>query len=842
MTDTTLDLGQLLDLLGHELVALCWKPHDDTIFRTRICPPAEAAELAAQLQTSDVWYSINEPSGPAGDRPRGDATNVTHLRALWADLDIKPGGFDDDTLAWATIDDLSSILGAHPVAITHSGHGLQPIWQIDPDDTTLDDPEKRADANALLARWRRLVETVAAHRGAAVDAVYDLPRILRAPGTINWKNTPVPTSCEPGRGAPVTLEQIRDALDAYGVVELASDPLLAEPVDTSTWTHADHTCPYARDMIRGWGSDTPDARHPWLLSQATRLAVAHRYGCLTTSDHTKAATALGDRMRQLCAAGSNARSLADSEVRAALDWGTSRAALLADTQVARELGGHDHTPRLTVIDGGNNNLARLARLSAPSHPTAATATALEPDTNPDELDDAPEHDVPATTLTDDGNTRLFVHHHAHHLRYSAARGWLDWDGCRWHVCEDDAPAVQAARDVATSLGEHSKEQVAHKRRSLGRAGIENMVALARRDPVIRVTADELDSHRMHLNTPDGTINLRTGRLHPHRPEDLHTKIAGTGYNPDQPTPRWLQYLDDTFGGDQEMIGFLQRLLGVAASGHVDHHILPFLHGGGKNGKSVLTNLLLALFGDYATVLPSSVLIASRYGHDTALSKLPGARIVVASELPSGKASFDEERVKMLTGGDLITTRELYKNPFTFTPSHTLILAGNHQPAVDSGGVSFWRRLRLIPFGHTVPVESRIEGLDRILVDEEGPGILAWITTGTRLAHAGGLAEPASVLAATQAYEDEEDAFGQFVDDCLHVAGGDHIKFDTTKIRQAYSSWCRDNGRTELSAQAFGRELRSRTGARTTRSHGRRYYTGIALIDTGHEEDDGRPGS
>lgn len=819
-----LTLPELLDILGHQLVALCWKHHDDNQFHTLITPPDEIPAALADLQTADVWWSVNQPAGPAGRRARGGAADVTHLRALWADLDVKDGGFTDEILAWAAIDDLSVILEMPPVAVTLSGHGLQPIWAIDPDDADLTNPDQRARAVAILNRWRRLVETVAAARGATVDAVYDLPRILRAPGTINWKNTPVPTSCEARPGAPLSFEQIEEALDAYGVTALESDPLLDQPVDTSTWTWADQTCPYARDMIKGWGSDTPDARHPWLLAQATRLAVAHRYGCLTAADHTRATAALTDRMRDLCSTG-NARALTDSEVRSALAWGETRAALLADSQIARELGGHDHTPRLTVIEGEAN----LARLTGALPPTGT--------------DSRPAHLAPAdtplrTTLTDDGNARAFVHYHGDHLRYSAARGWLDWDGTRWRVCEDDAPAVQAARAVAAGLGEDSKEQVNHKRRSLGRAGIENMVALARRDPIIRVTADQLDAHRMHLNTPDGTLDLATGQLHTHRPAELHTKITGTGFDPNMPTPRWLQYLDDTFDGDREMIGFLQRLLGYAATGVVRHHILPFLHGDGQNGKSVLTDVLAGVLGEYAVVLPSNVLIAHRYSHDTELSKLPGARVAICSEVPTD-GSFDEERVKALTGGDRISARELYKNPFEFTPSHTLILAGNHQPSVESGGRSFWRRTRLIPFAHTVPDEKKIDGLGQILVAEEGPGILAWIAAGT-LAARDGLREPESVMAATRAYEAEEDAFGQFIADSLHLAqGSDLVKVKTTDLRKAYSSWCRDNGRSEMGAQAFSRELVKRTGARASRSHGIRYYLGVALVDTAASEEEDR---
>ncbi|UQE73855.1 phage/plasmid primase, P4 family [Gordonia sp. PP30] len=825
----TLDLAGLLDRLGHQLVALCWKPRGaDNQFHTLITTPADAATHLTGLQTCDVWYSVNQPAGPPGQRPRGGAQDVTHLRALWADLDIKTGAFTDEPTAWACIDDLSVILGDHPVAVVQSGHGLQPVWAIDPDDTPLDTSDQRARAVAVLNRWRRLVETVAARRGAQVDAVFDLPRILRAPGTINWKSTPVPTSCEPRPGAPITLDQIEDALDEYGVTALDSDPLLDQPVDTSTWTWADDPCPYARDMITGWSSDTPSARHPWLLAQATRLAVAHRHGCLTPADHQRAIDTLTSRMQDLCAAGGNARSLTGAEVRSALAWGESRAALLGDGQIARELGGHDHTVKLTVIEGGDAIAATFGTATAAA-PAGATATAAHL---------APAGQPLRTTLTDDGNARRFVHHHGDHLRYSAARGWLDWDGTRWRLCEDDAPAIQAARDIAARLPEDTKEQARHKTRTLNRGGIESMVALARRDPIVRVAADQLDAHRMQLNTPDGTLDLVTGQLHEHRPADLHTKITGTGCDPAMSTPRWLQYLDDTFGGDTEMIGFLQRLLGYAATGVVRHHILPFLHGDGQNGKSVLTDILAGVLGEYAVVLPSNVLIAHRYSHDTELSKLPGARVAICSEVPTD-GSFDEERVKALTGGDRISARELYKNPFEFTPSHTLILAGNHQPSVESGGRSFWRRTRLIPFAHTVPDEKKIDGLGQILVAEEGPGILAWIVAGAIAARTG-LREPESVLAATRTWEAEEDAFGQFVADSLHLAqGSDMVKVKTTDLRKAYSSWCRDNGRSEMGSQAFSRELVKRTGARASRSHGIRYYLGVALIDTAASEEEDR---
>lgn len=829
----------LLDLLGHRLVALCWKqPGGD--FHTIITPPAGAVAQSSILRDADVWFSINEPAGPPRQGPRGGAEAVTRHTSLWADLDVKDGAFATEADARAVIDDIAVALNTDPMAIIHSGHGLQPIWIIDDDAATLDDPDRRALAQTVLARWRRLVETIAARRGAAVDAVFDLPRILRAPGTVNHKGDPVPTSVEEGGGAPLSYAELFDVFDAYGVEAMTSDALLDEPVDTSTWTwRPDGTdCPYVTTMIRGWSTDAPDARHPWLLAQATRLACAHRAGCLTATDHQRAVTALTDRMQQLCASGSNARAVAPSEVRSALDWGAGHAALLSDEQLRRELGGHDltHSTHLTVIDGGDN-VTRLAGLSSTPVVTTTTDGALATVATP-ALSTAGQ--PPKVTLTDDGNARLFVHQHGHRLRYSAARGWLEWTGTRWLVSEDDSPAIQSARGVAAGLDEDSKETAKHKARSLSKAGIENMVALARRDPVIRITADELDSHRMMLNTPSGTVDLTTGHVHAHRQAELHTKVTGVGIDPDMPAPRWHTYLDTTFGGDTEMIGFVQRVLGYAVCGKVTHHVLPFLHGQGANGKSVLTETLAAILGDYAVHLPSRVLMSQRYSHDTELAALAGARVAIASEV-STDGRFDEEKVKALTGGDKITARRLYRDPFEFTPSHTLIMAGNHQPSVESGGESFWRRLRLIPFERTVPRSERIEGLTDLLVDEEGPGILAWIVAGA----ADGirdLGEPQSVLDATRAYEAEEDAFGTFVADCLHVAhGSDIVKAKTVDIRKAYSAWCRDAGRAEMSAQAFSRELVRRTGARPTRSHGTRFYIGVALIST-EVEDDGRYGS
>lgn len=93
--------------------------------------------------------------------------------------------------------------------------------------------------------------------------------------------------------------------------------------------------------------------------------------------------------------------------------------------------------------------------------------------------------------------------------------------------------------------------------------------------------------------------------------------------------------------------------------------MPFLYGQGKNGKSVLLDVMLQLMGDYADAAPPGFLMAKVFeGHPTDLAELHGRRIIVCSELKPGDR-FDEARVKLLTGGDKLKARRMRQD---FSPS------------------------------------------------------------------------------------------------------------------------------------------------------------------------------
>ncbi|MET9923448.1 MULTISPECIES: phage/plasmid primase, P4 family [unclassified Streptomyces] len=450
--------------------------------------------------------------------------------------------------------------------------------------------------------------------------------------------------------------------------------------------------------------------------------------------------------------------------------------------------------------------------------TAALATVVEHPAP------AADHGPETYSRTDDGNALRLVDQHEHEVRYVPQRGrWLRWDGHRW--AWDEAGAVrEMSRAIARALP-NGEGEAKHRARSLSAAGISAMVAMAQTDPRIVAHAAQLDAHRMLLNTPSGAVDLTTGGMIPPEPSQMHTRSTAVAPDPDAPTPLWDAFLAQTFGGDDELLRYVQRMAGYSSSGSVKWHVLPFLHGGGGNGKGVFLNVLRNLLGDYAATAPNSFLMAGAQRHETEIARLHGLRLVIASEV-NQEAKFDEAKVKELTGGDGLTARFMRQDHFTFEPTHKLWLMGNHQPRVSAGGKSFWRRLRLMPFIRTP--EKVIEDLDLLLISEEGPGILAWVVAGAVDVFAKGLRDPESVKAATAQYAAEEDALARFLEEGCHVGGGVQVRTTTEVFRSAYEKWCRAEGEDPMPSRQLGRELKDRFQIIRKPSNGTYSYINVAL--------------
>lgn len=456
--------------------------------------------------------------------------------------------------------------------------------------------------------------------------------------------------------------------------------------------------------------------------------------------------------------------------------------------------------------------------------------------------------VPETTLerSEDGHAQQLIESYGDLIRYCPQRGvWLTWDGSVWQWQQPGGGEVREyAKKIARTFPQDDQASVAHKRRALSASGTSGCLKQAESDPRVTVQIKDLDNHPWHLNTPAGMIDLRTGELSPPDPDMLATKMTAAA--PDfTPDPTFDKFLADTFANNHELRDYVQRLIGVSLIGTVREQVLPFAQGPGANGKSTLLEAVMHAVGigaaGYAMAAPAEMLMIRKHSeHPAELAQLAGARLVVCSELDDGQ-KFAEAKIKQLTGRDSINARFLYGQPFTFQPSHTIWLLGNHRPQARTGGQAFWRRVKLIDFAHVVPTVQRDPALGDKLAAAAGH-ILGWAIQGAVDYVRAGIREPTEVSQAVSDYAADQDTIGRFVEDQIHQSTADAARAPVIEVRAAYEAWCNEAGEVAASAKRLTQELRDRFNIETVKSNGRRFYSHMTLLagDDEHSAGGGNP--
>jgi P4 family phage/plasmid primase-like protien len=405
-------------------------------------------------------------------------------------------------------------------------------------------------------------------------------------------------------------------------------------------------------------------------------------------------------------------------------------------------------------------------------------------------------------LTDLGNAKRVVRRHGENLRYCYPwKRALTWDGKRW--AEDDTgesirmvKETQAdffawvIRELAVPDEDDDGDEDARERRKARKKRLQAMLAhalkweeaheiaacleLVKSEPGIPVRPADLDTNPWLFNVPNGTIDLRTGKLLPHQRGHLITKLAAAHYDPDAKCPLWERVLDRIMGGSGGLIRYLQRTAGYSLAGDVSEQVLFFLHGAGQNGKSLYLGVVKDVWGDYGCQAVSELLMAKNTeAHPTERADLFGRRFVATIETDEGKR-MAEALMKQLTGGDAVKARKMRQDFFEMRPTWKIFLAANHKLMIRGGDFAVWRRIKMIPFAVTITEAEKDPHLGEKL-KPEWPGILAWAARGCLDWQREGLGEPDEVRKATEAYRAELDLVQGFIDECCFVNGNARAK-------------------------------------------------------------------
>lgn len=805
MSALTKPFQELLERLGYvedDSVTVCYQSATQgfRVKQTKLQFADTIVEALTEMK-ANVWYEIN----PSTAQGRARAEDINRLSAVWVDIDFKETGVQSAENASGLVDLLSDLIGVEPTAVVHSGHGLQPYWAIDPAEEYTQE-----QAAGVLARWGQFVRWVAASQGGDLDSVFDLPRIFRAPGSTNFKDSdnPVATSVSyPNAWRPLSLDELDDILITHGFVSVSNAPEEFSVVSGSnSWAFAEHDCHWVNYLHASVAptNGAPKSRHGWLVQQLIKINAAHRNGCLTEHSAHDLVLTLDAQFRDFLKI-APAREMNRGEVESANKWAIARVEAMSPEKLREELRRHQH----------DNTAPSSEALVQPEEDGRAN------------LNEVYQNSFDVLGFNDASNSFRLNYWMQGEYRHVTDVGWHRWDGSRY-VNDKEKSIIQTAIDALQPAKNFEMSSAGKKwiEASQNKDRLNNAIAISATDQEILIPAIELDAEANNLCTPDGIVNLLTGEIRPAvKGVDLNTRQTSVTPRA-MATPLWDTFLKETIE-DTDRIMYVQELFGASLFGDSRFHVLPVFVGTGANGKSTIIDVISGILNDYAATMPENFLLdTTGSAHPADIARLRGVRLAVASETrPDGK--FNESRVKMLTGGDTLSARFMGQNFFDFKPTHTLFMAVNHLPEVKSGGDGFWRRLRKIDFRKTIAVEKRKEGLAGKLVTEEGAGILQWMIDGAVRVSTQGFNEPESVKMATQSYRHEEDHIAKFLDEKTLLA--DAAVVTKVSLYNAYREWCAENGEKPITQNALGREVKGRLGVQESETAGYRMFIGVELL-------------
>lgn len=450
----------------------------------------------------------------------------------------------------------------------------------------------------------------------------------------------------------------------------------------------------------------------------------------------------------------------------------------------------------------------------------------------------------------------------------AMDSWMVWTGHHWAVDQ-----MGAARAAVEQVVEKYAEELAEVNRKFKEADGEERDTLAwlrsrqrglrsrisqlrsrRRanncldfahncDDPMAIRGNEIDRQPMLLACANGVINLATGELETGRQEHCLLKASPVEWQGiDEPCPLWQKKLMEILSGDERLMAFIQRVLGYALIGEVRESIIAVLTGIGRNGKSLIVEVVSEIMGPLAGAVRSEMLldqmrVASSTGPTPDIMALRGLRMAFASETDDG-CRVSPSRVKWLTGKDKLTGRNPHdKYEIQFSPTHTLFLLTNHKPHAPADDFAFWERVVLIPFKLSFvdrrPKNDSERVADPLLASKlvpEYPGILAWMVRGCLEYLQRGLDPPPVVKEAVEEYQRDEDILADFVDECCIV--GENYQVGATALYDIFERWWKKNvSKNAPKQKRFGTLM----GRRFQRKKDGVYkYLGIGLLENVEE--------
>ncbi len=489
---------------------------------------------------------------------------------------------------------------------------------------------------------------------------------------------------------------------------------------------------------------------------------------------------------------------------------------------------------------------------------------------PPEEYNQPNNDLQPDDYSDTGESYVFVDNCKNRVCYTNQSGFMWFDGKVWQESEPlalgevqrftdrqladaqlrvsqsyqviqnngVANALQTMGKTKASRTFNDKQQAAFKDYENAKSyeafilkerstrGINGILTNSR--PKLVKEINEFDADPFLLNTPIGPFNLKKGM---HGKQDIQASkliTKSASYIPgNQGMDLWQEALKTFFCNDQALINYVQEIVGLVAIGQVYLEALIIAYGSGRNGKSTFWNTIANVLGTYTGHLSADALTTGVHRNvKPEMAEVKGKRLIISAELEEGKR-LNTSIVKQLCSTDEIYAEKKYMKPFSFTPSHTIVLYTNYLPHVGGNDEGIWRRLIVIPFKAKIAKRNDIKNYAQYLTEQAGPAVLQWIIEGAQrtIQQNYRLTTPAAVEKAVKAYHADNDWLGHFLNEKCELDPDYEQK--SGDLYQKYREYCQAIGEYTRSTTDFYTALKNAGFQRLRKQHGR-FIKGLRL--------------
>lgn len=281
---------------------------------------------------------------------------------------------------------------------------------------------------------------------------------------------------------------------------------------------------------------------------------------------------------------------------------------------------------------------------------------------------------------------------------------------------------------------------------------------------------------------NGVINLRTGAMRPHRPEDFLESVMPVQYTPGATCESLIKALAVAWRGDSDFdhkVLALQEFFGYVLMPHAKFKKALLLYGAPDSGKSQILALLQGMVGrgNYCSISVKDM------DDPRKLAPIRGKMLNALSELSQSAMIADGGFKTLVSTGDAIQIDAKYEQPEEYRPFAKHVIVTNALPRVNDMTDATFNRMLLLKFNRSLPVAEQDKNLlDKLLA--EAPGVLNWALVGAKrlLAQKGeftAIPESTEVLAD---YKSQSNGIDDFVHIYCRKSEGNDIPIEEFRDR------------------------------------------------------------